>query len=375
MNNADQATDPFDDITVLTEPTADLLNERQQIDFRTTRENCLQWLLAFGKAPKKADGYAASTVKTRAHRMDQFYRWVWQNQTNGYTTNVTHDHADAWLKHIAMTDHSVAHKSNCRKALLMLFRWREHEHGLDEWTPEFSFSTGSRTSTPRDFLTSEERTKIREAALEAGSVPNYKSLSPEARDRWKAHLAQRFGKPKAEVTPEDWERANGWKIPSLVATSLDAGFRPIEVERATPRWVDVDNSALRIPKEESSKNEGHWVVSLQDETAGMLDRWLAQRKTNPKYDGSDHLWLTREGNPYGSSALRQVLRRLCDTADIDYEHRQMSWYAIRHSTGTYMTREEDLAAAQTQLRHTSEQTTMKYDQVPLEDRKSALERM
>jgi integrase len=85
--------------------------------------------------------------------------------------------------------------------------------------------------------------------------------------------------------------------------------------------------------------------------------------------------LTREANPYGSSALRQVLRRLCDTAGIDYEHRQMSFYALRHSTGTYMTREEGLAAAQTQLRHTSEQTTMKYDQVPVEDRQNALDRM
>lgn len=40
-----------------------------------------------------------------------------------------------------------------------------------------------------------------------------------------------------------------------------------------------------------------------------------------------------------------------------------------------MTREEGLAAAQAQLRHKSEQTTMKYDQTPVEDRKDALERM
>jgi hypothetical protein len=40
-----------------------------------------------------------------------------------------------------------------------------------------------------------------------------------------------------------------------------------------------------------------------------------------------------------------------------------------------MTREEDLAAAQAQLRHKSEETTMKYDQTPVEDRKNALERM
>jgi integrase len=53
----------------------------------------------------------------------------------------------------------------------------------------------------------------------------------------------------------------------------------------------------------------------------------------------------------------------------------MSWYSIRHSVGTYMTREEDLAAAQAQLRHKSETTTMKYDQTPPEDRKDALDRM
>ena len=40
-----------------------------------------------------------------------------------------------------------------------------------------------------------------------------------------------------------------------------------------------------------------------------------------------------------------------------------------------MTRGEDLAAAQTQLRHKSPKTTMKYDQVPIEDRKDALDRI
>jgi len=50
----------------------------------------------------------------------------------------------------------------------MLYKWREHEHGLDEWDPELSFSTGHKTTTPRDYLTREERGLIREAALEPG---------------------------------------------------------------------------------------------------------------------------------------------------------------------------------------------------------------
>lgn len=38
-------------------------------------------------------------------------------------------------------------------------------------------------------------------------------------------------------------------------------------------------------------------------------------------------------------------------------------------------REEDLAAAQSQLRHKSPRTTMRYDQTPVEDRQDALDRM
>lgn len=42
---------------------------------------------------------------------------------------------------------------------------------------------------------------------------------------------------------------------------------------------------------------------------------------------------------------------------------------------TYLTREEGLAAAQTQLRHKSPKTTMKYDRGPVEDCRDALDRV
>jgi integrase len=253
-------------------------------------------------------------------------------------------------------------------------KWLHHERGLGQWEPEITFAADTSTQ-PRDYLTKDERSAIRSAALEYGSVPTYSNLGSAERDRWKRYLAQRFEKPKSEVTPADWERANGWKIPSLVWTSLDTGLRPTEVERSVISWVDVDNCVLRIPKEESAKNREHWVVGLRERTAEALSRWCQERRTYPMYDDTDALWLTREGNPYGVSSLRGLLHRLCDIAGIDIEHRQMSWYTIRHSVGTYMTREEDLAAAQTQLRHKSPETTMKYDQTPVEDRQDALDRM
>lgn len=40
-----------------------------------------------------------------------------------------------------------------------------------------------------------------------------------------------------------------------------------------------------------------------------------------------------------------------------------------------MTKERDLAAAKAQLRHKNAKITMKYDKVPVEDRREALDRM
>jgi site-specific recombinase XerD len=364
----------LDRITLITEPSAEWLNDRQEVDYRTHRERCLSWLIAVGKTPKRGEGYAVGTVKPRSQRMDRFYRWVWEHE-GGYTLALTQDHADDWLQHLARTDTSVAHKANCQKALQMLYKWREHEQGADAWEPSIRFSSTQSATQPREYVSDQERRALREAALEYGAIPSYSDLDPDARDRWRRHLAQRFGKPIDEVEPEDWERANGWKIPSLVWTSLDAGLRPVEVARAVVGWVDLANDVLRIPKERSAKSSEPWVVSLQDRTARMLERWLEEREVYDRYADSDHLWLTSHGNPYRSQALKYVLERLCTIAGIDHETRDLSWYAIRHSVGTYMTREEDLAAAQTQLRHTSEQTTMKYDQTPVEDRRQALDRM
>jgi site-specific recombinase XerD len=362
-----------DKITVVTEPAEEYLNQKQLIDYRSEREECLSWLLAFGKKPQKATGYALGTVNPRAYRMDQFYRWVWE-QENGYTANLSHDHADAWMRHLAQEDYSGTHRTNCQKSVRMLFKWRAHERGESTWDPKITF-TDADSSGPKDYLTREERTQIRNAALEYGSIPSYSNVTPAERQRWEQYLAQRLEKPKSEITQDDWQKANSWKIPSLVWTSMDTGLRPVEVERASVDWVDTENSVLRIPKQDSAKSRSDWIVSLRDRTATFLQRWLTERKTRTQYKNTDSLWLTRQENPYTSQSLRYLLQRLCEIAGINTENRKMSWYSIRHSVGTYMTREEDLAAAQAQLRHKSPETTMKYDQTPIEDRQDALDRM
>jgi integrase len=107
----------------------------------------------------------------------------------------------------------------------------------------------------------------------------------------------------------------------------------------------------------------------------MLATWIREGELYDRYENNDSLWLTRHGNPYSSSSLKYVLERLAEVAGIDTENRSLTWYSIRHSVGTYMAREEGLAAAQAQLRHSNPKTTMKYDNTPVEDRRDALDRM
>ena len=367
-------TRQIEGIILVPEPTRARLSDRQQVDYADHREALLEWLLVFGKEPTLAEGYARATINNTAQRLDAFYRWTW-DEFEGYTTDLTHDHADAYVKDLARRDEGNYSRNNTQSSLKRLFKWQKHERGGELWEPEIVFSEPSGTGEPRDYLTREERGKIREAALEYGSIPSYNNLGPSERDEWKGYLAQRFSISKQDVTPDDWDRANSWKFPSLVWASLDAGLRPIEVERARTSWVDVDNAVLRIPRAESSKNDGNWTVSLQDRTANALERWLREREQYDLYEDSDKIWLTRFGNPYSTKSLRQVLDRLFEIAEIPTENRQVSWYIIRHSVGTYMAREEGLAAARAQLRHKSVRTTARYDNAPPEDRRKALDRM
>lgn len=358
-------------IITVNQPTRDRLTNRQLTDYTEYKHGLLTWLHQMGKDPGKAEGYAESTVRQVAQKTDKFYRWKWDQ--DGYTTSVDTGDADRYVRHLitAGEDYSNGHLASTQKCLQRLYKYRAHELDAgDEWEPKHSFSQDA--TQPRDYLTLEERKQVREAALEYGSIPAYNGLSARERRTWKSHLAQRFGKPIEEVTRADWDRANGWKIPSLVWTSLDTGLRPIEVERATVDWVDVENRVLRIPKDESSKNTENWIVGITERTSTALSNWLDERALYDIYEDTSALWLTREANPYTPQALKCVLGRLCEIAEIP---RDLSWYAIRHSLGTYMTREEDLAAAQAQLRHKSPETTMRYDQTPVEDRRDALNRL
>lgn len=370
-NFLDADLDAGRNIVIVPEPNDEILSSKERVDYKSYRESFLQWLLHLGKDPESAEGYSPYTVYGTGYRAAAFDRWVWE-QEGGYKIPPDQQAADRYLEEIAYSDRSQATKGKLEEMLRRYYRWFQHKFGADEWEPEYKFES-SGGGAPRDFLTVEERRKIRKAALEYGSIPAYDYLDPEERGEWKSYVARVLD--IQDPSPEEWEQVDGWKITSMVWTSLDAGLRPIEVGRATTGWLDLNNGVLRIPHEESSKNQENWTVSLTGRTTTALEKWLEEREHYDRYLGTNELWLTTHGNPYGSKSLSRLLKRLCGEAGIPVENREMTWYAIRHSVGTYMAREEGLAAAQSQLRHKSTHTTMKYDQTPVEDRRDALDRM
>lgn len=378
-DETDCITETVQGIPLVPRPSRRRLGEREQVDYAEHRRSWIEWALTMGKDPQKVNGYSESTMGNRAARVDQFFRWLW-NQGDGYTTVVEHEDGDGYLRELAFGDTSQQNKSNAMKALKTYFGWLHHERGKDEWEPEMTFSTPNRQDASGDALDRSERKLIREAALEYGSVPHYNSIDVDERDRWKVYLARRFDKAKGEVTLDDWDRANGWKYPSLVWVSLDAALRPIEVANATLDWVDLDRGRLVIPKEDDAKarNEDdrrRWTPVLTDRTVEALRRWIEQRACYDVYEGRDELWLTKYGNTYDSRNLSYLMDELCELADIDTSNRSVSWYSIRRGTITELIDASDLSTAAEQVRHRDIRSTRRYDQAPEHRRREALEKL
>jgi len=343
--------EPNRSITIVRKGQQEFLSDKAVVDYYEYRKSFLTYLLRIGKNPEKANGYSPYTVCNTANRTARFDTWVWENR-GGYKTPPDEDDARAYMETVAFRDVTESTKGKILEALGRYSKWLQHKFSRDKWEFSWKFQSGGGNNAPRDFLSKTERQKIRQAALQKDGTPNYGIDG----DLHKAH-------------------PDSWKFTSLVWTSLDAGLRPVEVGNARVSWCDTENGLLRIPREDSSKNEGNWAVSLTNRTATALGRWIDEREDHPRYTDTDRLWLTRRGNRYGSNELSRILKDLCDRAGISYENRQMSWYSIRHSVGTLMTAERDLAATKAQLRHESVKTTMRYDNVPIEERRDALNNM
>ena len=354
------------------------LTPRQKTTYESILDDFESWLRECGRKPKEEKPLADDTVDNYLSRVDKYYRLIWNEV--GYVSYLSHDHADTVatmlnndeIRKANGESYAEATKRREMDSLSKYFYWLHDERGEKLWECEVDFD--ERTYNIPDYFSRAERQQLRDAVLEYGSVPAYNDLTPDERDRWKTHIAQKLGKPKSDVSPRDWEYLNtNYKWVSLLWTALDAGLRPCEVKRARMSWLRLSKEALFIPKEESSKNRDHWEIALRSETVDALRKWKRQRKNIAKYDDTESIWLNREGNPYDSKTLNYFLNKLLDEIDLDDENRNLKWYALRHSTGTYLETKMGLSATANQLRHKHLQTTRRYTHTPVEYRQAGLE--
>ena len=344
-----------------------------------------EWLLTYGKegngsrAARKP--LAETTVRNYVYRVKAIFPRVWASHR--FMLPLDREYGTEYLLALdaddVLTDDGNPYRGSSKKkqemTLRKYFEWRTIEFDAPDWEPEVSFRDDS--FRHRDYFTISEREQLRSASMSLRDIPSYSDLSPEERNRWRTYLSYRLDKPQSEVSPTDWEEyRTNWKIPSLMMVSIDGGLRPCEVGAAKAEWYDESKQALLIPVDESAKNENYWEVSLRNDTALALTNWLRQRENYSKYDGRDEIWLTRHENPYGSRSLNFTLRKLMDRANIDYGNRpELTWYAIRRSTATYVASKGNMAEAADQLRHNSLETTRRYTNTPVEDRKDTLEEL
>ena len=328
-------------------------------DYRSFKEELLAWLASYGKNPIKQEGLALSTLRNTHYKLEIVYRWKWRE--NGYTTDFTPKDADDYLelqyRWGDIQDSSLTHHV---KAIKRLFLYKNHTEGTNyEWDCPYELS--QKNGDERKYLRKSYFRPLYQAALDFGSVTSYynKNLTDDERDRLKAHLAQRLEIPKEHVGPEEFKRANSWKVPSMIGVTLDTGLRPVEVGRAKTTWVNSRDGELNVPKNESTKNEAHWNCSLSQKTVTALEKWQEERSTYLKYRETDALWLTKNGNPYGSTSCNRLLRKLMSRSSTDFPD-DITWYSIRHGVATYWANEVGIHHAKEQLRHESVQTTLKY---------------
>jgi len=367
---ADDINFEFNPLPAKTDEALESCHNRARADYETWKRDFLEWLTVEGRKPDKLEGFADGTVRKTNYHTDQIMRWVWENR--GYTTELTPEDADELMRELGRySDYENANLNNFVKTIKRIFSYYNHEKAKNiEWSCNYEISEPKVTN--RDYFKKDEFRPLYEAALKYGTVKHYNSCSKAERKRLKGHLARRFDKNKEGVSIDDFDRANSFKIPSLIATTLDMGLRPIEVARTKPEWIHLDDAVLRIPATESTKNRDNWECVLSNKSVRTLRKWLDERQSYGKYATSDSLWLNDKGNPYNSQSLNYLLRALIESAGVEPAGRDLTWYSIRHGVATVWADEEDIHDAREQLRHVKVETTMRYSHSSTKKRHGAV---
>lgn len=345
----------------------------------------LRWAFDRGRKPNytKPKGYSKASMPNIKARIEQFLLWAWDDDRYGFTTSIDEEMLDVyWLEVLTQNDNKLDTNRRTINNVAIILKRRGIKYEIPNSEDVYQEIAEEEVTGFSDYLMPGELRKVKTASLSAYAVPRRDQMNPGEEREWAAHLAQRLRKPIVDLTEEDWERANSYKIPSLVYAAHDLAARPCEIERATLSWFtlnDEGESFISInPEEDSKEGKDNRRCILSPETVRLLKLWKKERETIEMYDGREEMWLTREENPYSASSLGGkdgVMKQLMEEAGIDTENRETGFYMLRRGVGTVIGNTEGLSAVMTQLRISNVETARRYVQNDTEAIKRALEQL
>lgn len=284
MTKRDQTDDDNYEPSIITDSLCDRVgDDRDQVD--ETYLTSYHWMLEKGEDQVKEEGLNEATAGNYIDRLDQLHREA--NKLLGLEGHtVGPDQAEELLLLLARDtitkqngeSYSDTSKRKFANALQKHLQWQYYEEDLDyEWKPKIKFSDKNHTQAAE--FTYEELVHLSKKAKSYGKLPSYYETPPEERDEPKGLVAQRLGKPKENINRDDWRRANqSVKYSSLISVGYDAGLTPKEVGKAKIGWYKPERQVLEIPSEAASKERIKEIISLSDESAEAMSKWIQERR-------------------------------------------------------------------------------------------------
>lgn len=348
-----------------TKESLESFSEMIQDDYKQYKITFIHWLINTGKDTYRGEGFSESTVRTTHYKIDEVYKWLWEEEGE-FTKELTTEQATALLdKLMRHSSHPDSYVYTFEKCIRRLFKYKREAQNrqIPEWDHDIPVEPSRNSDDSKkikDRFYPEEMNRLYEVALEKYSIKSYYNLSPEERAELKRFISQQQGIKKEDLTKAHFKKASSWKYPSIIAVSSDLGLRPIEVGKMQPSWINLERNLINIPTKGSTKSTESWSCEISSTTRNALENWLQERQSYEKYDGEDELWLTKYGNRYNSENLNRVLNRLMEAADLQGSNRTLSWYSFRHGVASLWTEKEGIAKAAEQVRHSNLKTTRKY---------------
>jgi integrase/recombinase XerC len=153
---------------------------------------------------------------------------------------------------------------------------------------------------------------------------------------------------------------------ALVALAADSGLRRDELRRLRIGSADLATRVVRIHE---GKGQKDGVTFFGQASASLLRAWLL---VHPDRRPESFLFVTRDGEQLGPSAITRILHRLSRRAELD---RPLGPHALRHYAATAILRRTgDLELVRRVLRHETLTMALRYATLATEEIAAKYER-